>query len=121
MSKLVADYQLIDHGIDGSQYFTGCGTAFTKYTHCVTGIGENPAEAIEDCLEQIACGDGDVDTEELEARILSDEGWTEFPTSPSVAEQYPAEEPCGDCDQGIDTDYSNELHYHVSIRYNVGD
>ncbi len=48
-------YELIDHGIHHPDYFQGCGTAFTDYDHLVTGIGDNLAEAIEDCLEQMAC------------------------------------------------------------------
>ena len=101
--KTVSAYELIDHGIDASQYFQGCGTAFTRFSRVVTGCGDNPAEAIEDALEQIACGEDSVDVDALEAQILADEGWREFPTSPSV------------------TDNSDELYYYVSIRYNLGE
>lgn len=101
--KTVSAYELIDHGIDGCQYFPGCGTYGTAYSHVVTGCGDNPAEAIEDALEQIACGEDSVDVDALEAQILADAGWREFPTSPSV------------------TDNSDELYYYVSIRYNLGE
>ena len=68
----VTEYQLLDHGIDHAQYFQGCGTAFTKYDHCVTGCGDNPAEALADSLDSIA-QDG-FDAEALEALILAEEG-----------------------------------------------
>lgn len=97
----VKSFELIDHGIEHSQYFQGCGTAFTDFDHVVTGIGDNPSEAIDDCLEQIASGEGDIDTEDLKRRILESESWKEFPVEPQVE------------DSGEDS----ELWYHVSIRY----
>jgi len=105
----VTDYELIDHGIEHPQYFQGCGTAYTSYRHVVTGIGDNPAEAIDDCLDQIAMDC--VDAEVLEKRILADEGWEAFPTTPSVYALCPQPE----------SDSDRELYYHVSIRYNTVD
>jgi len=59
--KKVIDHEIIDHGVDGSQYFQGCGTSFTNYTDVCTGIGNSPHEALEDALEQAAMSDWDVD------------------------------------------------------------
>ena len=96
MAKRIGEFEVIDHGIEHSQYFQGCGV--TSFANVVTGIGNNPAEAIDDCLEQIAqCG---FDTEGMESRILAQEGLEAIPEAPSVAEE--------DCD----------AHYHVSIRWN---
>lgn len=47
------NYEIINHGYDHSQYFPGCGTAFTKYDFCVTGAGDNAAEAYQDALDQV--------------------------------------------------------------------
>lgn len=102
-TKRIGIFQLIDHGIDHSQYFQGCGVAFTSFDNAVTGIGDNPAEAIDDCLEQIA--QAGFDTEGMEARIIKQEGLEALPESPSVADEY-------GCDE------TGEAHYFVSIRWN---
>ncbi len=101
----IGAFELIDHGIEYSQYFQGCGVAFTDFKNVVTGIGDNPAEAIDDCLEQIAWGDGDWDTEGMEARIIAQEGWEALPATPSEADEY------GD-------DETGDTYYYVSIRWN---
>lgn len=104
----IKDFELIDHGIVHSQYFQGCGVTCTDFENVATGIGDNPAEAIDDCLEQMAaCGDWD--TNDLEKRIMAQEGWDRFPTEPSV----PYDDGTGEGDY---TD--NETYYHVSIRWN---
>jgi hypothetical protein len=57
MEKRIADFQIINHGVDHAQYFQGCGVAFTSYDDAVTGIGDNAREAYDDALEQLAsCG-----------------------------------------------------------------
>lgn len=105
--KQVTAFELIDHGIEHSQYFQGCGISFTSFDDVATGIGDNPAEAIEDALESLAQQGWDVDT--LDKSILEDEGWKSFPITPSVFEEYPFDyddernDPC-------------EVYYHVSIR-----
>lgn len=99
--QTIGRFELIDHGIEGSDYFQGCGVSCTSFGNVVTGIGDNPAEAIDDCLEQIASGT-DFNTEGMEQRILAEEGWSELPTAPSVTEEG----------------YSTESYYHVSIRWN---
>jgi len=99
----VTEFEVIDHGIEHSQYFQGCGTSGTLFDHVRTGIGNHPADAIEDCLEQIA--EEGVDTEDLEEQLLEDAGLEEWPTVPKAID------PFGD-------DFS-EIWYHVSIQYNL--
>ncbi|KKK79310.1 hypothetical protein LCGC14_2834780, partial [marine sediment metagenome] len=53
--KTISNFELVGHGIEHSQYFQGCDEA--TFSHVVTGIGVHPAEAIDDCLEQIAMND----------------------------------------------------------------
>jgi len=100
----IGEFELIDHGIEYSQYFQGCGIAFTLFDNVVTGSGDNPAEAIEDCLEQIAMSGWE--TEGMESRVLEQERLEELPTTPSVSE---ADSNCEDYDLP---------YYHVSIRWN---
>jgi len=104
-AKRIGEFELIDHGIEHSQYFQGCGVAFTGFANVATGIGDNPAEAIDDCLEQVAqCG---FDTEGMETRIMAQEGWEALPENPSVSGEF-------GCDE------TGEAHYIVSIRWNEG-
>ena len=49
--KLIS-YEILDHGMDHSQYFQGCGTAFTNFTHVWTGVGNSSKEAYNDALDQ---------------------------------------------------------------------
>ena len=76
--KRVAEFEVVDLGIDYPDYFQGFGCAFTRYDHCAVGIGSNPAEALDDCLEVIA----QMGVEDLESRIKESEG--ELPTTPVV-------------------------------------
>ena len=103
--RRIGAFEIVDHGIDHSQYFPGCGVAFTNFDYVVTGIGDNPAEAIDDCLEQIAMEGFDV--EGMEARIIEQEGWDALPDYPSVSGEF-------GCDE------TGEAHYFVSIRWNEG-
>ncbi len=98
MRKRIGQFELVDHGIEHEQYFQGCGLAFTEFEDIATGIGDNPAEAIDDCLEQLACNDWD--TEGMEERILS-ECYTrrrKLPKTPSVPKR------------------AEDCHYYMSIR-----
>ena len=78
--KKVREFEVVDLGIEYPDYFQGFGCAFTSFDNCAYGIGENPAEALDDCLEVIAqqC----VDVEDLETRIREREG---EPTTTPVA------------------------------------
>jgi hypothetical protein len=112
--RKVSSYELVDHGIENPQYFQGCGTSFTDFDEVVTGIGDNPAEAIDDALEAIAQGELNIDVEDLEARILADEGWSEFPDTPSAYSDTIDEVEAPD---GM----GESPYYFVSIRYSVAD
>jgi hypothetical protein len=120
----VADYQLLDHGVEGSQYFQGCGVIGTQFESVVTGCGENFAEALDDALDQIA-QDGDVDVEDLEKQIREDEGYVgkDWPTKPSAtseAEKWNQDQKdpeTGEFDQEFYD--SIDCYYYVSIRYSV--
>ena len=50
--KLI-EYEIINHGIDLSQYFQGCGVSFMDYTHVWTGVGDSSKEAYNDALDQM--------------------------------------------------------------------
>lgn len=106
------EYELLDHGMYSDQYFQGCGTAFTDFECVVTGNGDNFAEAIEDCLGQIAeqYSEKEINVEELEKEILADNDLEEFPTSPSVSTFYKEE---------IEDGQDIEIYYYVSIRFNL--
>ena len=96
----VSDFELVDHGIDHSQYFQGCGVSLTSFSEVATGAGHNPASAVDDCLEQMAMNG--VDVEGMEKRILKDIGKRSMPKRPVVGSKY-----------------SDECYYYVSIRYNL--
>jgi hypothetical protein len=57
--KLIS-YEILDHGMDHSQYFQGCGRAFTNSTHVWTGAGESKKDAYNDALEQAYMDIGDL-------------------------------------------------------------
>jgi hypothetical protein len=94
----VCKFELVDLGIDHEQCFQGFGVAFTCYDECAYGIGDDPAEAYEDCLDIIA-QQGDIDMENLERRIR--EIWGDAPTGPVVSED------------------SEECHYYIGLRWTV--
>lgn len=47
-------YEIINHGYMLPDYFHGCGVAFTPYTDCVTGCGDNAADAYHDAIDNMA-------------------------------------------------------------------
>ncbi len=117
MSKITS-FQVVDHGIEHAQYFQGCGVAFTEYDECVTGCGDNFAEAINDALESMAeISDSDLDA--LEIEIKADLGMVgTFPVKPSATDQFAKYNPPEEEDGEVDFD-GCELYYYVSIRYSV--
>jgi len=90
--RKITEFEVVDLGIEYPDYFQGFGCAFTPFDHCAYGIGDNPAEALDDCLEMVA--QQGVDVEDLETRIKETEG--EAPDSPSAPE---------------------EAYYHIGIRW----
>ena len=123
----VTDFELIDHGIHGSQYFQGCGTSFTSYEHVSTGCGDNPHEAVEDAIEQIACSHS-VDVEDLYDRLIEaegnnpflkqgEDGKMKFPETPSAYEHFKENTDLTDEDE---MNEMCETYRYISIRYNIG-
>lgn len=101
--KTPKDYEILSHGIEHSQYFQGCGTAFTEFTDVATGIGDTEAEAFEDALDMLVQQDWDTEG------ISDKDGVASATTSM-----------CKGCDCEFDEydDEGCELHYFVSIRVN---
>ena len=107
MTATKTQFEIIDHVIDYADYFQGCGTSCTPYENVATGIGDNPADAMDDCLDQIAMA-ADLDALGFESnpdvkRWLSE-------TSPSVQEYLAARESAGMDESGCPC-------YRVSIRW----
>ena len=120
--RSITSYQLLDHGIDGAQYFPGCGVYGTDYDYVVTGNGDTPIEAINDALESMAQSEEcyDVDLDAFERQMLADESLTRWPGTPSAIEN--ARRMNG---QMSDEEWEQEsdecdVYYYVSIRYCVG-
>jgi hypothetical protein len=53
MMQKIERYEIVDHGVDHSDYFQGCGVAYTEFDKCYTGAGRSLKEALGDALEQI--------------------------------------------------------------------
>lgn len=68
--KHIKAYEIINHGVEYSDYFQGCGVSGTEYTYVATGIGDSEDEALADALEQLAQNDWDT---ESNAELLADE------------------------------------------------
>ena len=94
--KPINDFELINHGIDNSQYFRGCGISGTRFEDIATGYGNNPHEAVEDALESLA--QNDWDTDQLLKLILKEEEWKKILNKPQVPSGW------------------NESYYYISIR-----
>lgn len=113
----IARVEVIDHGVDHSQYFPGCGVVFTNFDACVTGIGDDFGEAIEDALEDIGSSVGD--SEQVEAieracrEYLDLKDGASWPESDSVTKELAR--------QGVEDPEECELYYHVSIRYSIAE
>jgi len=66
MDKQIEEFEVQYLGIDHPQYFQGVGTAFTDWDQVMCGIGDTPAEALDDALEQMATEGIDVSEIEKE-------------------------------------------------------
>ena len=93
----ITDYEIVDHGIEYPDYFQGCGT--DEYEHVVSGVGDNPREALDDCIEMIAQS-GDFDLTQLETGI------EKMPAIPSVLDTHASVE---------DDEWP---YYYISVRWN---
>lgn len=102
--KPIVEFELVDHGIEHEQYFQGCGVSCTQFESVATGIGDNPAEAIDDALESLA--QQDYETEDMEMRILAQE----FTGNSRRPKRKLPTKPC------VGRKHSEDCHYYVSIR-----
>jgi hypothetical protein len=93
----ITDYELISHGFEASDYFGGCGTAFTSYDNVVTGCADTEEDAFKDALGQIHQQHSDVDTSDIFAEA-------------DDLDYHPPHT------YGMD---SPHIHYYFSIRYNL--
>jgi hypothetical protein len=96
--KTISKYQIVDHGVEHSQFFSGCGTAFTEYESVYTGIGDTPFEALEDALNDASMDDWDCEHIENELSDKSD--------IPETEQE----------DDDEFSDDASELYHYVSIR-----
>lgn len=103
----VAEFEVLDHGEDGSQYFPGCGTAHTKFAHVATGVGDTAAEALEDALEFMVNGESTVSP-------LQERAMRESLADPDKS----AFESLNHSECGEDHD-GDDWHHYVSVRYNL--
>ena len=58
--KKPTSWDIVNHGVENSQYFQGCGLAHTQFKDVATGIGSSAAEAFGDALESLAQNGWDV-------------------------------------------------------------
>lgn len=105
------EIEILNHGIEHSQYFQGCGTSFTRWQHVATGVGDTLIDALEDALEMALSGVGAVEDDKELVRLVRE--------SPECAEWSQdtgsAHDDCVGSDQ---RDHAEcELHYFVSIRW----
>lgn len=104
----VTEFRVRDHGEDGSQYFPGCGTSFTDFTECGTGMGDTGDEALEDALEQMAMNDHEItDEQEKDMKLELNPG--------SWKSAHDSLDP-HDCEKD-----ECDWHHYVSILYNLED
>jgi hypothetical protein len=64
-TKRILDHEVVDHGVEGEQYFQGCGVAYTDFDDVATGLGDTFNEALADALESLAQS-GRYDSEDLD-------------------------------------------------------
>jgi len=63
MKRIVA-YEIVDHGFEHAEYFSGVSALFTGFDDAVTGMGMDRDEAFSDVLDMIAA-DG-IETDQIE-------------------------------------------------------
>ena len=114
LKSTVTDFEVVDHGIDGAQYFQGCGVSFTAFEHVVTGCGDTFADAVDDALESISqtCAYAPGGFDQFEALIMADAP----ANAPSVSKYLESQGVADD-----DTEEDSEMYYYVSIRYNTAE
>ncbi len=106
----ITDFEVCDEGIHFPDYYSGFGCSCARFNNACVGIGSNPMEALDDCLDSMAQGqiEADIDLDEFKKQILAD-----FPdfTDDAKMERISAET----------NELSNEHEtawYHIGIRWN---
>ena len=56
MKTKIKTWEIIDHGVDHSQYFPGCGVSFSDFEEAITGSGSSQKEALTDAISQLSEG-----------------------------------------------------------------
>lgn len=136
--KTVRAFELEDHGTDYAQYFPGAGIALTDFEDIGTGVGNTPAQALEDALEVLAMSGWSI-PEDVERELREELGPAEHAERDYVSKRgskWEVHEPEGcslvpdDCGElvldsneeereelrsKLEEDGS-ELHYYVSVR-----
>jgi hypothetical protein len=97
-------------GIYDPQAFPGFGTSHTDFDHCVYGIGDTEAEALDDCLDLMACSAEFDFTDEIEKSIKAEFG--EIDDTTTVADSL-----CWEGEHDGDEE-TGENYFHVGIRWN---
>ena len=103
-------FEIVNHGIENDQYFQGCGTAFTDWTYCWTGIGQNLTEAVDDACDNIASGGSQLTASDYKAIL---EQAKQDDNGLSV---------CGQCEDRTCDNGECEvdgLYYYASVRYSL--
>jgi len=101
--KRITEYEILDHGVDHSQYFRGCGVSFTKYDDVATGHGRSLYEALENALDELQ-GRG----YEIESNIDLVDECANANDNDDVKRSF--------SDTGEEEQEDHELYYYASIR-----
>lgn len=100
MAVRIKEFELVDIGIEHEQYFKGFGYCHSQFDNCAVGIGNDPREALDDCLENIACQG--YETEQMESDILA---------------EYPAFSDAKAISDGTVPSNFEDSHYYIGIRW----
>lgn len=106
MNKKILEFEIVDHGVEHSDYFQGCGVAFTKFSDVATGIGDSLQEALEDAAEQLATAGFEISAE-LNSEIESADATDHSNRLPDVTQHTDCGEP--EC-------FAEGVYYFASIR-----
>lgn len=99
--------EIINHGVMYSDYFQGCGTAFTDYEYVATGIGHTEREAFNDAIDQLSYsipGDLVVNWWDVEQMAIAQYG-------------EPSREYITDADGNRIDEAEDEVYLFISIRF----
>jgi hypothetical protein len=99
--ELSESFEFVNHGVEHSQSFQGCGVSGTDFEEVSTGIGSSYREALDDAFEQACSSQGFhvSQSEAIEAAILAES------EDVTVSDE--------------NEDQTSEVWHHASIRYNL--